>query len=510
MANDSNPARRNKDGVKLSGLNPDGTHKDRPNLEQKRKLAKELLKAVKRLDGRSAARFTWNHPRFRGKSSQDVIRQGVSLTEAQHVIARESGFESWAKLKEYVRLLEIEPNGPVAAFEDAVHATIRGDAKRLQHLLELYPEIATMHSTRRHRCVLPHYLAANGVENEHQVVPHNAPEIARILFNAGAAAVVDTTTDIYGGGAGSTPLVALVSSSHPHDMGVQAELVRIFCDAGAAVNGIEDDGLPISVALGFRYPKAAAALAECGARIDNLPVAAGLGRFDLVEAYLDEAKSLVSNACSFPNPQHDEFPASVAPHPATTLQQALVFASMSGNIAIMERLLNHGVQVNGGPRRGITALHEACYQGQLEAAKWLVQRGADPTLRDEMWNSTAVGWADGGQQLHVIDWLFEASHVDILDAVELQRYEVVRRLLELNPALANAPEGSGGTLRFAAFKGDQRMAKLLLEFGADPTRRNENGHSALDYAKKSNHGELLSLLTEATQSERRNDDVHRE
>ncbi|MCA9131107.1 MAG: ankyrin repeat domain-containing protein [Planctomycetales bacterium] len=477
----------------------DPAHTDRPNLEQKRKLAKDLLKAVKRLDGGGAARFIWNHPRFRGKTGQDVIREGVTLVEAQHVIARESGFDSWPKLKEYIRLLEVEPDGPVAAFEDAVHATIRGDAKRLKALLHAHPEIATMRSTRRHRCVLPHYIAANGVENEHQVAPTNAPEIARILFDAGAATVVDATAEIYGSGPGSTPLVALVSSTHPHEVGVQAELVHIFCEAGASVNGVEDDGLPIHVALGFRYPQAASALAECGARIDNLPTAAGLGRLDLVEAYLDESSQLVSNACHFPNPKHDRFPRSVAPHPSATLQQALVFACMSGRTAIAKLLLDHGVEVNGGPRRGITALHEACYQGQAEAAHLLLQHGADPTIRDRMWDSTAIGWADGGKQSNLIEWLFELSKVDILDAVELNRFGMVRRLLEANPSLANAPKGKGAALRYAAFKNNLKMAKLLLEFDADPTLRNENGHSALDYAEKSNDQEMIQLLTAAAQ-----------
>ena len=118
----------------------DPARSDRPNLEQKRKLAKELLKAVKRLDGGNAARFTWNHPRFRGKTAQDVIREGVSLTEAQHVIARESGFESWPKLKDYVRLLEVDPDGPVAAL-------IRGYAIGIG--AELRTKLAlTMHSER--------------------------------------------------------------------------------------------------------------------------------------------------------------------------------------------------------------------------------------------------------------------------------------------------------------------------------------------------------------------------
>ena len=477
----------------------DGARSDRPNLEQKRKLAKELLRAVKRLDGSHAARFTWNHPRFRGKTAQDVVRSGVTLTEAQHVIARESGFASWPKLKEYVRLLESEPGGLVAAFEDAVHATIRGDVVRLKSLLRSHPEIATMRSTRDHHCLLLHYVAANGVENEHQIVPPNAPEIAEVLLNAGAAAVIDSTADVYGGGGGSTPLVALVSSTHPHEAGVQAELVHLFCSAGAAVNGIDDDGLPLSVALGFRYPRAAQTLADCGARIDNLPVAAGIGGRDLVEAYLKAGSKLVSQPCYFPNPRHETFPSSTAPHPAATMQQALVFACMAGHVSVARLLLDHGVDVNGGPRCGITALHECCYQGEAEAAHLLLHRGADPTIRDQMWDSTAIGWADGGSQKALIEWLFEQQRVDILDAVELRRYKIVRRMLQDDPSQANAPNQQGGALRFAAFQGDTEMVRLLLEFQADPTLANENGHTAVDYAERSGNDEIVGLLNNAKQ-----------
>ena len=83
-------------------------------------------------------------PRFRGKSSQDVIREGVSLSDAQHVIARESGFESWPKLTEYVRLLEVDPDGSVAAFEDVIQAIICGQVTQLRQLLRHHPDVATM------------------------------------------------------------------------------------------------------------------------------------------------------------------------------------------------------------------------------------------------------------------------------------------------------------------------------------------------------------------------------
>jgi ankyrin repeat protein len=127
----------------------------------------------------------------------------------------------------------------------------------------------------------------------------------------------------------------------------------------------------------------------------------------------------------------------------------------------------------------------------------LLQHGADPTIRDQMWQSTAIGWFDGGKQAAMIDELFQHSDVDILDAVELRRYEIVRRLLERDRSLANAPEEKGGALRFAAFKGDARMIRLLLEFGADATLQNDNGHSALDYARQGKHAEVLQPLQDS-------------
>ena len=486
----------------------DRAHSDRPNLEQKRKLAKELLKAVGRLEQRAAARFTWNHPRFRGKSATDVLREGVTLTEAQHVIARESGFDSWPKLRAYIQQLDVDPHGPIAAFEDAVRAIIRGDAQSLAGILRVHPEVATMRSRRQHHAVLPHYIAANGVEDEHQVVPPNAPEIAKLLMDAGGDAVVDATADFYGGGPGSTPLVALVSSTHPHEVGVQAELVRIFCDAGANVNGISDDCLPLCTALGFRYPKAALALADCGARVDNLPAAAGLGLGELVEAYLDGSRGLVSQACEFPNPMHDPFPVSVVPHPDVTMQQALVFASMCGHVAIAKRLLDNGVDVNGGPRRGITALHEACYQGRAEIVHLLLQHGASTAIRDEMWRSTAIGWAQGGQQSALVAWLLESADVDILDAVEFGRHATVRHMLEADRDCLKAREGVA--LRIAVANGDVQMVELLLEFGGDPTIVDQSGHSAIDYAEKAGQKELLSLLRRSTHVRERENEAEDE
>jgi hypothetical protein len=75
---------------------------DRPNLEQLRKQAKDLLKAHKQGDA-SACRILRHLGRFAAASDQDVLKAKVTLSEAQQALAREYGFKNWAALVRYVR-----------------------------------------------------------------------------------------------------------------------------------------------------------------------------------------------------------------------------------------------------------------------------------------------------------------------------------------------------------------------------------------------------------------------
>ena len=92
-------------------------------------------------------------------------------------------------------------------------------------------------------------------------------------------------------------------------------------------------------------------------------------------------------------------------------------------------------------------------------------RGADPTLRDPVLGCTpeafglctAASWA----------WLSKA-----------------RQRLAENPALVRAGSRRGGPLHEAAWAGSLEIVKLLVEAGADPGRRNEDGKTALDLARE--------------------------
>src|SRR4029450_5136691 len=67
---------------------------DRPDLAQYKKQAKDLLRAWRGGDPEAIARVTTQHPRLRSRgASPDAAFQ---LADAQLVIAREHGDDSWA------------------------------------------------------------------------------------------------------------------------------------------------------------------------------------------------------------------------------------------------------------------------------------------------------------------------------------------------------------------------------------------------------------------------------
>ncbi len=227
-----------------------------------------------------------------------------------------------------------------AIFAQAVKAVVTADVPGLKELLDQRPDLVTNRAEAAHRSTLLHYTASNGIEDElqlsgesiYQLIQNSAPaerpplkeraiEIARILLAAGSE--VDATCETYGGGHLQTTLNLLVSSGHPAGAGVQPELVRLLCKAGASADGIANNRSPVGTALAFGYPAAAKALVECGAKIDNIVYAAAVGDMDQVRSYFDLNGKLKEDVgrCSF-----DWF--QVSEDSKTAAEQALVFASL--------------------------------------------------------------------------------------------------------------------------------------------------------------------------------------
>src|SRR5215218_9221719 len=100
----------------------------RPDLEQQKKLAKELLRAYRAGDGEAAARMRAELP----------DKADLSLTDAQYVLAREYGFASWRELRERIEERIASQLPPLEQFK---HAVRRGDAKALRALLAHHAEV---------------------------------------------------------------------------------------------------------------------------------------------------------------------------------------------------------------------------------------------------------------------------------------------------------------------------------------------------------------------------------
>jgi ankyrin repeat protein len=117
----------------------------RPNLEQYKKQAKELARACRNNDADALARMRTHHPQ--------PPEGRVALTDAQLVIAREHGFESWPKFAE--RIEEMRIAAAIADLADPVDAFLRatlvprggvshtsGTLDEANAILARYPQVA--------------------------------------------------------------------------------------------------------------------------------------------------------------------------------------------------------------------------------------------------------------------------------------------------------------------------------------------------------------------------------
>ncbi len=109
----------------------------RPNLEQLKIQAKDLLKSLKSGDVTAYRRFQENHPQPTKLGTVESRAGAMTLSDAQLVIAREYGFTSWPKLKAHVESLRGETGEPLDLLKQAFH---EDDAPRLRQLLDRFPQ----------------------------------------------------------------------------------------------------------------------------------------------------------------------------------------------------------------------------------------------------------------------------------------------------------------------------------------------------------------------------------
>ncbi len=239
----------------------------RPNVEQYKKQAKELLKACKSSDPQALPAWVtqWLAAQLRidpalatarrAYTAAEIahrVRHGVervikhlgvtdaasrgacTLTRAQFALAREFGFASWPQFARHVEGIA-RAHSPIAGFEAAVDAIVSGDLAMLEKLVSEHPVLANVHSTREHGATLLHYVSANGVESYRQKTPPNIVQVTALLLDAGAD--VNAESEAYGGR--STTLGLTATSYHPQAAGVQLELLDLLLQNGATIDPLD-------------------------------------------------------------------------------------------------------------------------------------------------------------------------------------------------------------------------------------------------------------------------------
>jgi uncharacterized protein len=123
---------------------------------------------------------------------------------------------------------------------------------------------------------------------------------------------------------------------------------------------------------------------------------------------------------------------------------------------------------------GFTALHFACFFGQPEAARVLIESGAAVDVVAA--NPTQV------MPLH--------------SAASARNLEAARLLLQHGPpAMVNVRQQGGWVpIHAAAQNGDRPLVELLLEHHADPKVANDGGKTPAMVAREKGHEEIAALL----------------
>jgi ankyrin repeat protein len=110
---------------------------ERPNLDQLKRQAKDLLRAAKAGQGDALARFR-TLPAFTHQRDDEKLASNVALHDAQSVVARELGFSSWNSLVERVEEMTLEFDAAVLEF---IEAATEVQPARADRLLRLFPQM---------------------------------------------------------------------------------------------------------------------------------------------------------------------------------------------------------------------------------------------------------------------------------------------------------------------------------------------------------------------------------
>ena len=135
---------------------------------------------------------------------------------------------------------------------------------------------------------------------------------------------------------------------------------------------------------------------------------------------------------------------------------------------IAEVLLKHGADINAVDRGGNTALNRAAFDFAPEFMRFLLERRADPEIRNRRGLTPVMTAARWGYHEAVESLLRGGAKLDVFTAAAVGRVEDLKRMIGNDATLVKARTGDRSTpLHWAARTGQPHTVGALLDRGAD-------------------------------------------
>lgn len=311
----------------------------RPDLDQIKRQAKELLRAIRDGDASATAELRQHHP-------EALDPPNVKLADAQLVLARSYHASSWTRLVHAAQLADAIWRDKLGVVRTLVK---RNPALIREHVLirldsNWGPPMTYAANLGRHRIIqMLHELGATDFESAAgRAALQGHADSVRMIHELAGRPSLDTVTlagPAYTLSVEGTAALLLLGSRIVGANGVDTTAVEHLLGTDSRNPPAKHRILEMWIEHGFEPP-------------DTPVMALHRGRLELLEAHLSRDPNLLTRTFS----KDEIFPLAPAcarePHTA-----------------------------QGTPVHGTTLLHLAAYFDECEIAEWLLERGADPDVR---------------------------------------------------------------------------------------------------------------------------------
>lgn len=184
---------------------------------------------------------------------------------------------------------------------------------------------------------------------------------------------------------------------------------------------------------------------------------------------------------------------------------ALCQAATHGHIPQIKGLLEQGANINGRNEDGNTALICAIASKQPETAIFLLEHGADKTVRSSsgkrrppLYHAIDVGDLETAQYL--LDHGASVNEKNIygqsyfVDVVQSEKLDMIRLLLRYGADVSAREVTGRPIIAYAVNRGNMELVRVLLGHGADANARDISGQALIAIASSKDNAELVQVL----------------